>query len=331
MYATNRRTDPKLTVLKRRRTPELSENDTENEPLSDVERGESTPISEMGGVCTSIKVPSTTSMGLSDESDSESDDGRLASIPETVSLRQSVDPEDIERAKEQNNRGMHELDNVLEDDDSIEEASKDLDSPVRVRQNCPTRTDHQSLKSELRKNYIKKYNLPPVLYLADLIRKIQPFLPVVEDMYKHKVHSPYKYEATAASEASNSAVLSLSEFRSMDINRFVAGYYGLKRQLSVGDEILRHFKEFLLNRQGKTMNWWGVSDFANYVLAPEVLASLCISEMNLGNDLYDPDTREKAYDIFHSTVEFGLVVADSDPLERWEAQFEHDQEQKPQP
>lgn len=319
VYATSRNSDRNLDVLKRRRPPVLDQSDIQDEPLSDEERGD-TPLSQIGGPCTLIRLPSLTSVGLAGDNDpgSNSDDSTSNKLPETVKLRQSVDPGEIKRVKEENVRDSQEFIKNVKDDDAIEDVLVELEQRSSSRQD----SDDKTHKLVVRKDYTKKYKLPPILYLSDLIERIQPFLSIVEAMYKHKVQSPYKFEATAVSEASNSAVLSLSEFRSMDINKIVAGYYGLRRQLCVGEEILKHYKQFLLKRQGKTMNWWGVADFANYVLAPEVLASLCISEMNLGDDIYDPATRENAYDIFRNTVEFGLVVADTDPLESWEVHVE---------
>lgn len=328
VYATGGDEDANLDVFKRRRTPVLNGSEELSEPLSDDER-RSTPLGESGSP-RPIPLPSLDSLGVSPNSDSEDEDSedeedRSNRLPETVSLRQSVGPEDIERVKAQNVGKMQGTATLLDCDDSIEDALTKTDSRSCGELDGGDRTQPREHKSRIRREYNDQYGLPPILYLSDLLARIQPLLSVVEDMYKHRVHSPYKFEATAAREASNSAVLSLSDFRSMNINKFVAGYYGLKRQLSVGEEILRHFKAFLLRRQGKTMNWWGLTDFTNYVLAPEVLASLCIVEMNLGDDLYDPVTREKAYDMFHCTVQFGLVVADTEPLEHWEAHVEHEQ------
>ena len=39
---------------------------------------------------------------------------------------------------------------------------------------------------------------------------------------------------------------------------------------------------------------------------------------------YDPEVRVLAYDLFEDTVEYGLIVADSDPIEQWETAIEED-------
>lgn len=298
VYSTRQDADANSVVFKRRRAAIYQE---------------STPDDSSSGggrQKRSAKVRALKAIAAYDEGTDSSSDSRDDSEP-LVSLRQSIDPEDIERIKKQNSRGLRSIGDLLE---SCESSMDDWNVPAQGH-----KTRDQTLrKAEIRQEYREKYALPPVLYRSDLIARVQPLLRLVKDLFKNRIASYYKHEATDAFKTSSNAILSLDEFRSMDIGRFMAGYYGLKRQLSVGEEILRQFKPFLIKRQGKTMKWWGVADFANYVLAPEVLASLCIQEMALGDDIYDRETREKAYDIFHNTTEFGLAVADAEPLEKWE-------------
>ena len=61
VYATSRNSDRNLDVLKRRRPPVLDQSDIQDEPLSDEERGD-TPLSQIGGPCTLIRLPSLTSV-----------------------------------------------------------------------------------------------------------------------------------------------------------------------------------------------------------------------------------------------------------------------------
>ncbi|QLQ78776.1 hypothetical protein HG537_0B01250 [Torulaspora globosa] len=286
VYSTREDRDKKLEVIKRRRARILRD-----EQVSNVASGRP-------GRCAKLRALKAIAAG---ESSDSSDTDR-----ETVDLRQSIAPEDIEEIKKQNSKGLRSVKDLIE----MEERSIEC-QPLRS-------FDEQELP-DLRLKYQQKFSLPPILYRSELIIRIQPFLQVIEELFQNRVSSYYKHEASNASKASKNAFLSLEEFRSIDVRRFLAGYYGLKRQLSVGEEILRQFRPFLLKRQGKTMKWWGIEDFANYVLAPEVLASFCIQEMQLGDNIYDRDTREKAYDIFQNTTEFGLAIADAEPLEQWEA------------
>lgn len=307
MYSTRQDRDGKLEVFKRRR--EVSR----QEPLTDGEN----PSQPARHAKRSAKLRAMEAIAAGDGSDSSSDSDGDDREP-SISLRQSVNPEDIENIRKQNSGILRSIGDILE---KCENPVVDWDNPIKGPVQSPYAVDQEELKSrraDLDRETRAKFPIPPILYLSDLLIRIQPFFRLVEDLFENQIESYYKHEAASASKASSNAFLSLEEFRSMDINRFLAGYYGLKRQLSVGQEILRLYKPFLLKRQGETMRWWGVTDFANYVLAPEVLASFCIIEMDLGDDIYDRETREKAYDIFNSTTEFGLLIADTEPLERWE-------------
>lgn len=275
---------------------------------------------------------------LSDEagstsSRSEREDSKDLTWPsgtqEVIGLKQSVDIEDIEHTRKegfgQSDKDGKKLLEEAEISLTMEDSPQDLHHRLKIHEELTDIKEQFLEKLSVHKKYKLEHDLPKILTSSDLIEKIQPLLRIVRDMYRGVVDSYYKFEATLVSKKSKDGILSLKEFRSLDIDKFLAGFYGFKRQLLVGEEILRQFKSFLLKRQGETMRWWGVNDFANYVLAPEVLASLCIQEMNLGRDLYDKDTREKAYELFDKTVEYGIKVADTDPLEDWEIEVEEDQ------
>ncbi|CAR28969.1 ZYRO0F16126p [Zygosaccharomyces rouxii] len=232
------------------------------------------------------------SSSSSSEEDSDRDDSH-------VSLRQSVDDRDLEITKKR--------EEILDTSEikPIERQKKSYD-------------DEQGDVDQICKWFMDRYKFPKILYASELLEKATPLLPIVRDMYRGLVDSHYKFEANEMRQSSQRAILSVQEFRNMDLTKFTAGYYGMKRQFQIGEVILQKYKSFLLRRQGDTMKWWGVSDFAHYVLAPEVLVSLCIKEMQLSDDVYDKNARERAYDIFVNTVKFGTLVADQSPLEPWE-------------
>ena len=169
-------------------------------------------------------------------------------------------------------------------------------------------------------------------------------MPIVMDILEGKISSAYYFEAKNAFKNSQKAYLSVDEFRKLNLNKFTAGFYGLKRQLRVGEEIAKRYKRALTHNQPATLKWWGITDFCNYVLAPETLTSFCIYQLNLSNKscssktpnkhpkqqlnekeyYYDPELRMLAYDLLEDTVEYGIIVADSDPIEQWEAAIEED-------
>lgn len=249
------------------------------------------------------------------EEDASNDFGEKAS---QVRLKQTIDNTEIEITRKR--------DEVLRKADVLVLSA--ANSREHFKSGISDGSSQDSKKTDVRDRHMKLYDLPAILYASELIEKATPLMGIVRDMYRGLVDSHYKFQATQACRNSRHGFLSTKEFRNMDLRKFTAGFYGLKRQLRVGEEILRHYKTFLLKRQGNTMKWWGVADFANYVLAPEVLTSLCIQEMHLGGDVYDRCTRERAYDLFANTTEFGLTVADSDPLEPWETVLEEEEKEK---
>lgn len=311
-------------ALREIKSDEKRNNSSDSSDLSDIE-GEALRLNS--DIMGEVDDEDTDSISSESEREILEELKNISSPEKGICLKQSVDVEDIELTrKECTVHGRHdgwkilkEAETSLVNDDSM----LALNARSRIRKDMPEPHVQYLEKQKVRNLHIERYNLPQVLTSSDLINKIQPLLPIIRDMYNGVVDSYYKYEATAVSKYSQNGILSSKEFRSLDINRFQAGFYGFRRQLRVGEEILRHFKSFLLKRQGKTMRWWGVADFANYVLAPEVLASLCILEMNLGKELYDKETRERAYELFDKTIEFGNKVADSEPLEEWEIQAEN--------
>ncbi|GAV48492.1 hypothetical protein ZYGR_0I07890 [Zygosaccharomyces rouxii] len=238
---------------------------------------------------------SISSSSSSSEDETHSDDSH-------VSLRQSVDDRDLEITKRR--------EEILDRTDKTE--IKPIERQIKLY------GDERGDVDQIFKWCMDRYRLPRILYASELLEKATPLLPIVRDMYRGVVDSHYKFEANEMRQSSQRAILSVQEFRSMDLTKFTAGYYGMKRQFKIGEIILQKYKSFLLKRQGDTMKWWGVSDFAHYVLAPEVLVSLCIKEMRLSDDVYDKNARERAYDIFANTIKFGTVVADQSPLEPWE-------------
>lgn len=189
------------------------------------------------------------------------------------------------------------------------------DNPkAKTRQSTPRTKEKQGrLEEVLQKgaNRCTKHKLPPILLADELVEKIQKHLPRAGDILSGRVPSLYYNNARSAHSASSRAILSVDEFRTLDLRDFTAGFYGLKRQMRVSVEVLHEYKEQLANNGNPVVKWWGPTDFAQYVLAPEVLSALCQEEMGL-------ETMDDAWDVMEDTTEFGLAVADKEPLEAWE-------------
>lgn len=247
--------------------------------------------------------------------------------PDAIKLVQSIETDKIQPALELNKQ----LSDLNDDNDAIDgfvdkviEKRRKEDEQRHIK---PKTTRDEILKKyRVRKRYMKKFKLPSLLYGAEIIEKIQPHLPVVTDILTGRLNSPFYYEAKQIFQKSSKPFLSVEEFRSLDLNNFLAGFYGFKRQMKVGEEILSKYSSDLKKSKSPTLQWWGAEDFANYVLAPEVLVSLCIAEMKLPKKNGTMEkSRLKVHDLFEDTVEYGIEVADSDPLEAWEVPTEVDQ------
>lgn len=255
---------------------------------------------------------------LSTSSCDESDLPQMSSSPCKVDLIQNLSDESIEETNVQTIKRLYFDDK----DDTLIQIKKSKSYNFEVM------GEKESIihKKALRDRFMKKYKLPLAYLEEDLLCATKQLLYTVDEVLSSKIASPYYTEAKRIANKSNKAFLSSEEFRQLDIKQFVAGYFGLKRQLTVGKQIIKLFEEKLTRNRSPAVKWWGVEDFANYVLAPEVLATLCIHDMKLLDDRKtDSEVREKAYILFQETAQYGLEVADYDPTELWELR---NQEQK---
>lgn len=201
-----------------------------------------------------------------------------------------------------------------------------------------TNNDISKLKMELE----KKYHLPPPMYSSDLLERCKPLLKIVKLILKGSVSSSYYIDARSLSKQSRKPFFSLHHVPMSELNKFMAGFYGWKRQTLLGEFISTKYKNELSRNKSPVLKWWGVKDFATYVLAPEVLAIMSILQMKIGQerirskiehslkDLGPKDIKElqeyvlDVRDIFDATMVYGSSVMDSEPLESWEAELSKD-------
>lgn len=185
----------------------------------------------------------------------------------------------------------------------------------------------------------KKYNIPPPMYSTDLLERCKPLLKIVKLILKGTISSSYYIDARVLSKQSHKPFFSLHDIPMTELNKFMAGFYGWKRQTLLGEFIFTKYQLELLKNKSPVMKWWGAKDFATYVLAPEILAFLTILQMNIGqerirsklkhnlNHLGAKDIKElQEYvldirDIFDATMLYGSSVMDNEPLEPWEAEL----------
>ena len=158
----------------------------------------------------------------------------------------------------------------------------------------------------------KKYKLPPILSLHEIKDKCKPYLSVALDILDGKRQSGYYPKAKQMAKESNVSYLSTNEMRRLDLQYFFAGYYGLMRQYLVGQMIVNEYKDKLERNKSPVLRWWGADDFSAYVLAPDVLTELCISEMGFKpkKNEDEVDVRDRVFTLFENTRDFGLKIAD---------------------
>ncbi|SCV03198.1 LANO_0G02740g1_1 [Lachancea nothofagi CBS 11611] len=239
-------------------------------------------------------------------------------------VEQEVDENDLQATRQMRNSGESLLDAKMFDlDDGTPTYESPGKSTRKLRKSSALVAEREKFDHILsvRLRFMRNYKVPPVLFADELMQKIEKHLSVVEQVLGGKQGSLFYDNARKAYKGSQKAVLSVSEFRKLDLNHFTAGYYGIKRQMRVAIEILHRNKRLLERKNGEVLKWWGPRDFAQYVLAPEVLCALCREEMQL-------QSIEDAYDIMENTTEFGHVVADEDPLDQWDVPAENDKLQR---
>ncbi|AET37359.1 Rtc4p Ecym_1102 [Eremothecium cymbalariae DBVPG len=168
---------------------------------------------------------------------------------------------------------------------------------------------------KVRLRYQKDFKVPRTLFSDQLMEKATKHIYIVDEILKGSRVSMYYDNARKAFKKSSRALLSVDEFRTMDLKWFTAGYFGLKRQIRLSSEVLNRYREVLSTHVNPTVRWWGPTDFCRYVLAPEILSYVCKEEMGF-TDIDD------AWTFMENTAEYGLIVADEEPLETWEIEFE---------
>ncbi|SCU99323.1 LAME_0G02718g1_1 [Lachancea meyersii CBS 8951] len=236
-----------------------------------------------------------------------------SSGPSTIRMdEQDISEVDLQRKRNALERAFEE--DSTDDRESSEQAFED---PVRkLRKKSPEASQKQKFEEILavRLRYQKKFALPPVLFADELREKVRNHLPLLDSILKGKRVSRFLIKAQKVSESSSRAVLTVDELRRLDLNEFTAGYYGMRRQMLVAADIIKKYEKAMKKMRSGTLRWWGIRDFAQYVLAPELLCALCCEEMNLNIT--------EAWNLMENTTEFGRIVADRDPLEPFEVEYE---------
>ncbi|SCU95870.1 LAFA_0G02806g1_1 [Lachancea sp. 'fantastica'] len=218
---------------------------------------------------------------------------------------EETDLQEVQKLNEQNDRIERFLESPESDMVIVPRPSKLRKKALSLRQK-----DRFEETLAVRLRYMEKFGIPAILFADELREKVKKHLPIVNSVLTGERTSRFYHKAREVFQSSKNAVLSTKELRRLDLNQFTAGYYGMRRQMLVSVDVTNAYEERMKKMSSKTLKWWGVRDFAQYVLAPELLSALCCEEMGL--------TIHEAWDVMEDTTEFGRLVADRDPLEPFE-------------
>lgn len=96
--------------------------------------------------------------------------------------------------------------------------------------------------------------------------------------------------------------MTLEERWNIQWEKYVGGYFGLKRQLFVSMLIQNRYKDLLSRSSNKTVHYWTPDMFATYVLANEIILRLVMDDLGV--------SKRAAEQIMRETVDYGCKLAD---------------------
>lgn len=159
----------------------------------------------------------------------------------------------------------------------------------------------------VREKYIKR-TFPLPKSKAKLKEKVGKHLTVIPKILAGEEELSFYY--TLASDQRKlllHLVMTLDERWDIKWEKYVAGFYGLKRQNFVASLIQAKYLNLLMKLTNKTVRYWGADMFATYVLANEIILRLVMEDLGLKKDL--------AEKVLKDTVDYGCKLADEEKFE----------------
>ncbi|WPK25419.1 hypothetical protein PUMCH_002732 [Australozyma saopauloensis] len=165
--------------------------------------------------------------------------------------------------------------------------------------------DLDSTKTEeIRKKYSsKKFSVP--ISKKELKSRVSQVLPIIPKLLEGKEELSYHY--THASEQRKKlphTTMTSNERWDIPWDRYIGGYYGLRRQTFISTLIQAEYSGLLAKTKNKTLNYWTQDMFCTYVLANEVILRLIMDDMSL--------LKAEAEKLMKETVDYGCHVADEE-------------------
>lgn len=157
----------------------------------------------------------------------------------------------------------------------------------------------------------KSYIRPDIIKsLDDIGRIVETYLETVIDILNGVKASYFYTQAKKLQQSSKLLTIKDAEIASLPKETYY-GYIGAVRGFHIGKVIeSNETLSKLINekiRYNKVIQFWGVSNFIQYVLVPEVIANLTMKYSKI-NDI------EEAYDEMEETNEYGLYITNAYPL-----------------
>ncbi|KAG0682618.1 Restriction of telomere capping protein 4 [Pichia californica] len=158
-------------------------------------------------------------------------------------------------------------------------------------------------KTFIRKDLIKT--------LEDIRILVKKYRKVLVDILNGEIGSFFYTEAKVLQQSSPMMSIKGDEIHNLPKHRFY-GYIGAVRGFHIGKMIENDsFLNELLRekmRYSDVIKFWGINNFSQYVLAPELIAHLILDEGKL-EDL------DEAYDIMEDTNDYGMFVTNIKDIE----------------
>lgn len=256
-----------------------------------------------------------------DNSDEDSDDD-FFSLSQTIQLDEINDTVKLYKDTQQllkevnNNSETLELPSLLK---RVRNQDEEEEEELPVNESDELEDAQQEFRS--------KYPHLHIPYSDELAEVTEPYMDTVLSILDGTQGSQYYSRAKAVAQKSTKPFISVEEFRSLNLVEFTAGYFGLRRQLKLGTLIYERYKDLLLKSKSPRIQWWGAIDFSNYVLAPEVLASMVLDTCR-GKRSLKIHEREDVYTLFDETAQYGQDITDKEPLESWEVKVKKAKKKK---
>ena len=246
-------------------------------------------------------------------SDSEEhliDVSELSSSPAKREVTSDKSNEDFERIANEEHNLYGKYIKEINDSRNFVDSDVDAVSNLDLGDILAAMESQKTRIGEITFQQYKNYGYPePPSSKRTLLRKVEKFLPIIDGILKCKERTSYFFDyARAQFETSHHETMSKAEKWQIDWTKYFGGYYGLKRQLFIGEIIKYKYRHSLsvFSQRNEMASYWAVNGFANFVLANELILRMVMEDFTCDF--------EKAQSIVRQSVDYGLRYIDSHPF-----------------